>query len=409
MIGTLIAIIIALLLDFSSIGRETTPNLTAMGIIIVAAATLFLFLPSLAIAFSWSPLQKAEQNLTPHVIDLYLKDNHLRLLNIILLLFPLVSFAIAIDILFLDLVNKNVMLSAWIILLGISLDALRQLMRRISSYLDPFYVVTYFTHEANKSIQNDRQVDLCNWIDSLSEVAMRSVQRSSTSLCIQVNDELQHIFRLYLQSSKSISHRSVQDQKTKALGIEDWASYTLFFLLQRLEMINTKASEMRLEPICSNIVTVMGKIIIDAAKYDISMPGYPLHFIGKFAVAAQNKGLQDVGPKAVLTLLEVAKTILAEIDVTYAELQEPFFSLISQMNEITKEMFRQDKTLSIKLLTQPFHDLKDLFKSEKMANHQDTPAILQKIDGVLAEYDALENVMRAVPPIPAPIIAEKSS
>lgn len=398
MFGTVVALVFALILHFSSISQESLQNLPLIGITLVAVATLFLFLPTITIALAWSPLQRAEEQLTPRVSELFLKDRWIYFLTIALLLFPLISYIMAIDVLFLNIFNKKLVLEVWIVLFGISIDALRHILRRVFYYFDPFRVVSLFTHEANVSIQNDREEDLCNWIEALSEVALRGLQRSSTSLCIQVNDELQHIIHVFLKSSKSISHAS-QDSKKEA-GEGDKVSYTLFFFLQRLEMIQDKAIEKKIEPVCSNLVTVLGKTVIDAAKYDITMPGYPLHFMGRFAAAAQQKGMSQVGPKAILTLLEVAKTILSEIDVTYVELEDPFSSIINQMNTITKEMFRQDKTISIKLLIQPFRDLKDLFTSEKMANHQDTPAILQKIDLVLGEYEALETVLRTIPTIP---------
>lgn len=397
MIGTLIALIIALLLHFSSIGQEAMPNLPILGIILIAIATSFLFLPTLVLALAWSPLQNAEHHLTPRISQLFLKDRQMKVIHIVLLLFSLLSYIMAIDTLFLNVFNKNIIISIWIVFLGVSLDVLYHMQRRISAYLDPFHIASMFTHEAQLSIQNDKEEELCDWIDALSEMAIRSMNRSSTSLCIQVNNELQHTMKIFLNSSKSISHSS-QKVTEKSEGI-DTVSYTLFFLLQRLEMINTKAASQQLEPVCSHMVTVLGKIVIDSAKYDMSMPTYPLHFLGKFAVQAQKRGVSDVGPKAILTLVEVARIILNEIDVTYLELQEPFFSLISQMNDITKEMFREDKTMSIKLLTQPFRDLREMFTSEKMAGQQDTPAILQKIDATLAEYEALESVMKTIPPI----------
>ena len=49
---------------------------------------------------------------------------------------------------------------------------------------------------------------------------------------------------------------------------------------------------------------------------------------------------------------------------------------------------------------QPFKDLRALFQSEKAKDHQDTPVILQNIDRVLGEFEALQMVMSTIPPIP---------
>lgn len=398
MIGTVIALIFALILHFSTIGQETIPNQPILGLILIAVATVFLIIPTLAIALSWSPMQHAEQQLTPRVSELFLKDRHIKLIGIILTLFPLLTYIMAIDVLFLNNFSKNLLIPAWIVMLGIALDAVWYLLRRVFQNFDPFSVVSMFTKEAEKSIQEDKDEELCSWIEALSEVGMRGLQRSSTSLCIQIDDDLQHIIKLFLKSAKSISHASL-DEKIKDGNI-DKVSYTLFFFLQRLEMIQNKAIERRVEPVCSHLVTVLGKTVIDAAKYDITMAVYPLHFMGKFAAAAQQNGMAEIGQKAILTLLEVSRTILDEIDVKYVQLEAPFTSIINQMNTITKEMFRKDKTISVKLLTQPFRDLRTFFTSDKMASHQDSPAILQKIDAVLGEYDALDAVLRTMPPIP---------
>lgn len=400
MVGTLISVVFAILLYLSNIGSEVNANLTVIGIALVAVATLFLFLPTHIFTQAWGPLQLAEHNLTPHILQLYRQDRLLRFIHYYMLFFPLASYIIATDILFLHTVSTKILFPVWFILLGIALDCLRSSLVRISKCLDPFQVVEMFTHEAKICIQDERELDLCDWLDAISEVAMRGVQCSSIALSINATDSLQRLTRIFLESMKSIGHAGQRDKQAKEMGITDKISYTLFFLLQRLEMINTKAVENKLEPICSHLVTVTGKIIIDSAKFDMTVPVYPLPYFGRFSVEAQKRGLSEVGSKAICTLLEVARTILTEVDVTYAELQPPFFSLIAQLEKITKEMFRQDKTINIRLLMQPFQDLKTLFSSEKMRIHQDTPPIVADIDRVLAEFSSLEQVMKTMPPIP---------
>lgn len=399
MIGTVIAVVLALLLHFTNIGRDPLPNVPALGIILITVASLFLIIPTLAIALAWSPLQYAEQSLTPRVTELFRKDYRFKLILLILLLFPLLSFLFAIDLLFLDILNRNVVLPVWLVLFGISIDALYALLKRISAHLDPFQVVEFLGNDAHKNIQESNEIGVCNNIEAQSEIAIHAIQRASTSLCNEVLDSLQNTARIFFESYKSISHPATSDQDKKA-GISDTVSYTLFFLLQRLEMINEKAADLKLEPVSSKVITATGKIVIASAKYDMSMPSYPLQAMGKFAIISLRHGVLEVGPKAVSTFLAVARAIVTEIDITYAELQEPFLSLIGQLHEVTKEMFRQDKSINLKVLMQPFLDLKELFQSEKMAAHQDTPVIVNDIDRVLAEYGALAEVMRTMPAIP---------
>lgn len=163
-------------------------------------------------------------------------------------------------------------------------------------------------------------------------------------------------------------------------------------------MVDAKANELRIEPIASALVSAMGKISISAAGYDLSLMSYPLHFLGKFALAAMEQDLGDAGERASCVLVEVAREVVEKVDLTYAELQEPFFTLIGQLENIAKEIFRKDKSVSFRILTQPFDDLKALFRSEKMVAHQDTPIIIGDIDRVLDEFTQLETVMKTIPP-----------
>lgn len=399
MIATLISVLISAWLYYSTLGSQATPNANAMASVLIVVATLMLFLPVLATTLIWSPLQQAEQRLTPRITDLFRKDFRLGVANAIMMLFAFISYASSIDFLFSGVLNKHLFLPLWLIFFGVSLDTLHYALKRIPAYLDPQFAVSEFSHEAERCVQEEREMELCQWIDSLSEVAIRAIQRSSLSLCNQICDELQKITRNFLHSSKSYG-RQGEDRETKALGIQDKVSYTLFFILQRLEMIDLKAVEQRLEPVCSQLVNTAAKIVIASAQYDMSIAAYPLGFVGKFARNAQDNGIAEVGPKAICTFLEVARSLLTDIDVTYLELQDPFSTLIAQMNEISKEEFRQDKNISVKLLAQPFRELKELFTTAKMASHPDTPAILQMIDRILGEYDALETVMRTIPTIP---------
>lgn len=399
MIGTLSAFIIALFLHFSDIGREALPNIGFLGVLLITAGTVFLIFPALFLTMSWLPVQKAEHNATPRTTELLHKDLHIKIALAVLIIFPLLSYVFAIDVISIGYFKKNNIVPIWILLLGISIDAIYYLIKRISTYLDPFQIVELLAKNAITGIQEANEKTISNNIDAQSEIAIHAIDRQSTALCIQSIDALQRTAKVFFESYKSISH-PLKDDQDKALGINDTISYTLFFLLQRLELINEKAASRKLEPICSNIITSTGKITFYAAKYDLSIATYALQFLGKFALVSLKQGIKDTGPKAVITLLTVAESILKDIDVTYLELQDPFTALIREMQEITQEMFRQDKKIDLALLTKPFLDLKEMFKTEKMAAHQDTAVIVQEIDRVLAEYEALAAVLRAKPPIP---------
>lgn len=394
MISTLVMLVVAVFLYLSGMSKAVIQNVILIDVLFISIPCVLLLVSAFAWISSWPSLQQGEQQLTPRISNLFLKDFSLRMARAMLLLFLIYSLT---GVLFVTLLGNDILLLIWLVLFGVALDSLHYLLRRISGYFDPFRVVVMFGHQANKSIQQGKEQELLNWIEALAEVGFKAVQRSNISLVNNVCNELQRTARIFLEASKSIAHIEESGKKTEG---SDEVSYTIGFILQRLEMINDKAAEIQLEAVCSNVSSAIGKIAISAAKCDISLPAYPIYCLGRSAVVAVQHGLLEVGTKATFILLEVAKGMVNDIDITYAELQEPFFSLVAQLNEIAREMFKQDKSISIKVLMQPFRDLKELFSSEKLAGHPDTPAILKSIDAVIQEYDTLETVMRTIPPIP---------
>lgn len=397
MIATLVSLLLAGYMIFQK--SEIAINPLFMAIVIIVVGTLFVLILALSLAIAWGPLHRAEQNMTPGILEMYRKDKFARLINAWLAIFILASYFIAIVLVPYEVIPKYLLFAIWIVMLGISLDSLYHFSKRILKYLNPFSAITLFTKEATASIQEEREIDLCNGIDALSEISYKAIQRNSTMLATESITQLQKIARIFFASSKSISHHP-QDDQSKSLGITDKVSYTMFYLYQRLELVFEKALHAKLEPICSQVIACLGKIAVDAAKFDISMATPPLYSMGKLMKHADQKGMNDVGLKGSCTLLEVGKAIVNDTDITYSELQDPFLSIISTLEEFSKMVFRRDRGMSIQVLKQPFYELKGLFTSGKAASHRDAPVILANIDRVLGEFDALEMVMRTIPTIP---------
>ncbi len=397
-IGTLVSTAFAIFLLFTTAGQGVLINLELMAIIPIVFAALSLILLMLTIGLAWAPLQKADQTLTSGILQLFRKDRYIQIASYWMIIFALISSFMGIDA-FLHILAKPHVVAIWFILLGVTLDCWHYLMKRIFNYFNPFAVVQLFTREAILCIRNQNDNELCDWIDSLTEISIKAIERNSTSLSSQALDTMPIIAADYLESAKSISH-PIDEEPGKNAGPIDQVSYTLFYLFQRLESINTTAAQKKLDPICSKMVTVLGKIAISSAKYDLTIVSYPVHFLGKFAKSAQENNMQDVAVKATLTLLEVSRVIITEVDIAYADLKDPFLGIITHLDEIAKETFRQDKSTNIKILIQPFRDLKELFKNEKVVTHQDTPVIVQNLDRIIGEFEALEMVLMRIPPIP---------
>jgi hypothetical protein len=286
----------------------------------------------------------------------------------------------------------------WLIFFGIALDVFRDSWGRLLNFLNPSFVITKISKEAIKAIKNDQDVYFWSHLDTLSEIALRGVEKSKLALSTQILQTFPPIIQSFLASSKSISHtgHDLELQHSKV----DEVSYAIFYLIQRLELIFDKALREKMETICRQMIITLGKIIIHCAQYDVSLVSFPVHFLTKFGLKAQQQHFDEVGELTTSTLLEISKTILTEIDVTYMELQEAFKSIINGLSALARGAFKKRKDTSIRVLIQPLLDLKALFQTEKMAKHPDTPVIIQEIDKVLEEFTILEQVMQTMPPMP---------
>ena len=398
MVGTFLSAILALLIALSPlIGPIDYSYRVVTALLFIAISIFFFALEILQSIQAWGSLSRAEQTTTPRLVELYYKDRKLHYLQGWFAFFVLASFGIAFELVMVAKLPPSIPIAIWIFFMGSSLDLLHYLNSHITNYFNPNAVVKLFAEKAKSSIRNDKESQLLEWIDALGELGHRGIEKSNLSLCTAILDEMPPIAKTFLDSSKSIGHINV-DVKEK--DNFDNVSYTLFFILQRLEFINDQALDKNYETVCSAMISCVGKIAVHASKCDLTLVTYPIHTIGKIAKEAQNQNMPEVGVKASLTLIEIARVIITEVDITYLEIKDAFLSLINNLEEITKNTFIKDKTINIKILIEPFRDLKILFSTDKAATHQDTPIILQNVDRVIGEYESLELIMKTIPPLP---------
>lgn len=384
MFGVIFSVLIAFALSFFSAFQAIDAQSFQMAALFLGPLFFILFV--LTTLFALAPLQKIEQNFTPRLLELFRSDRHNRFIWIWFLFFTFSSLVLGFFQFKVGALNPQVMMIAWIVGLGITFDLYHHYLQRLFGYLNPYVIIRMLTDRAAEAVRSEDQGELCNYVDALAEVGVKSLSRTGTSLCGNSVDELQKISRIFLESVKNVGHDNSEQ-----------VSYVLFYTFQRFEMIAAKAVEMRLEPVLTMLITSLGKMTINAAKCDLSLVSFPLYYIGTFSLASQEEELSEVGVHATCTLLSVGKEILESVDIQYAELQDPYFTLIDQLEQITKEMFRQDKSINIKILTQPFLDLRELFTDERMASHPDAAPIIADIDRVIDEFNNLELVMRTVP------------
>lgn len=394
MTGKILSIIAAGILLVHPLSHSIDPS--------VLAALMLVFITSLALVFPivsagvWMPLLTTEQSTSPHIIELYNQDIVIRSARAFIIGLPIITFAMILDLMFLKSIDKVWTVAVWIVLWGISFDALFSLTKQVTTYLDPFLVVKLFTKHAKIAIQDNHEANLCTWIDALSETTSKGIQGRRGSLCIEAITELQSVVSVFFDAYKSIAHRE-QDAESKALGIDNKVNFTLVFVYQRLEMIFNRALESNTDLVCICLLNNLGKIIISAAKYDISMTPNPTHLLVESALKAQAAGHEKIAVTASFTLLEVASTILKEVDLQYCSILESFLSMINGILAITKNSFQKDKTINVSLLAKPFMDLKLAFADPKIKDHPDTAAIVAHLDHIMGEFDALRLVMATMP------------
>lgn len=399
MLVTLFSAVCAALFFFYTEKYSVDVEGNLIATLIAIGGGLILFLTAFFNIAILNPLERIEQKLVPNLLETFRRNTPLQIERSLLFIFPVASLFLAALILIPSIPHKIWFFLGWIILFGLAIDLLRLSWKKAVNFLNPTYLVKQLEHDALHAIRSENDDLLWSSIDSIAEVCLRSIENSRIALSTQALQTYPPIYKTFFESSKSISRVNRDAKVEKETGLDE-ASYTVYYLLQRLELINDRALQNRLETVIRQLITTLGKIIIYAAEYDVSMVSFPTHFLTKFGLKAQQHHFDEVAVLATGTLTEIAKTILTEIDVTYAELQEPFRALISGLDALAKGTFTKRKDTSINILTEPFLQIKTLLQTEKMAQQRDTPVILNEVNRVLDEWETLNKVMKGIPPIP---------
>lgn len=323
MVGTLFSVLVAIYLFFNPLPEDAVANGGIFAAVLFTIGTLTLLVALSITLFAWTPLQMAEQNATPGVIRAFIGDRHLRLTTSLIILFLIVTYVFGIDLLFIHHLPTTYLLMTWTILLGVSVDFVRHLLHRVMNYLDPVHVIDLFGQKAAESVRKSDFKGACEWFDTFSEIAMKGLSKHNASVALNSVDKLRVVSKDYLAQVKNIHFNDETERG-------DHVNYTLFYLFQRVEMIFDAALKRKVEPLCSYIITMLGKIAIYCAKFDISVAHYPLFYLGKLTNEAQLKGLQEVGNRATLTMLEVSRLIVNEVDLQYVDIKEAFLTILEE-------------------------------------------------------------------------------
>lgn len=394
MLGTLIATIFLLATFFLQPSTMTEIPIPVSPII----PLLLLIFQQTFLLVLIHPLQKAEYQTTPRIFELLKNDSFFKWINTILSSLLLFMLFFNLSSLFAKIPPYWTM-SFWVISFGLVFDLFYHLIKQTYLYFDPFTALKFFSSSAAKSLTNNQEEKLSDWMESLSEIALKSIEKGNISLCSLAINESSFIIRSFMQATKK-KHAAAKTKVTNTQQItEEETNYLLIFFLDRLESVYNKAFEKKDFSVASQIITLLGKIAIQSAETKPSYATYPIYLLGKFSRQAEDHGINDLSLKGSCTLIELSKAIVENFNPPPSEFKDPFLSVITQLDEIAKSSFKRDKSSNIKILSYPFQDLKNLFQSEKMKSHRDTEIILKELTNVQAEWEALEGVMKMMPPI----------
>jgi len=380
LVATLIAILF--LIVFTLIFQGAT-TLGFLPIIALVAGTLFFLMTPFVKGLTMLPLQAASVETSSRAYHFARRDIRLVLLTLVWISFALFSFFVA-------AFSADWLFPIWAIWLGLSIDAIYLHAYAATGYADPYQLVETCFNNGKRSFDAKHHQEFCTAIDSMAEISLKALYQRSLPLTTEGVSKLDQLAELYLKAKRE---QPPQEE------MKEQVSYTLGFLLHRVQMLFEQAAEDRLEVVANQIVLSMSKLTMSVVKFDMELSSLPLHFLENFFQTAKDYELKEVSINSSIILLEMAKSVLHDPDLREGQISTFMFALIEQMERVAKEMFREDKNTPISLLTDPFRELKQLIET-KLPPFPDSEAISADLDRVLIAFQALESVLKSVPNIP---------
>lgn len=372
MYATLISLILAAF--FSLQGTDLLGEHAPL--IRLAFALFFPLVSAIILAGSYTALQNGELTGTPKSLELLRADQKLKIALIFLFIWPLLSW----------IPMGSHTWAFLLILIGLGLDAARFLLLRLLDHLNPFQLIGLLEEASVHFLNKNQQLSVCETIEALGEMGTKGIRRGNSTLANQTVNVLE-----------TIGERILNVEKNSG---KDTLTYMILFILQQMELLFKAAVDTGGGLSLGHLITNVSKLASHAAKVDLSLTLYPLHYLRRMAKKAVEEGHLDVGVKTTLSAQALAKEIAQLPSLESQELEPPFHCLIDIMEEVAKETFRKEKSTPIALLMHPFLDLKTLFNEPQLINHQDTPAIQKQLDRIIGEFQALDALLKTMPPLP---------
>lgn len=390
MIATLLSLLFAWMF-VGSVGAEIADSFRLL--LFVGAPVLGVVLLVLSLAQRVGMLksvQSAQRHAMPRLIEILQQDRRLIAAQMFLLIFCLGSFLFPLAVM-LKITGLHL---CWIIGLGIALDCLWYVQKRVENYLDPSFAIQMLTKKVKKGAGSLKFRLVRKGFDGLSEVTLLAIRQGHV---IEAEHALDAMEDVVCSDIIGIGKKGMPLQ-------DDWSkrlNYSLGYFMDPYRTLFLGALEEGLESVASRIVLSLGNICHTVCQCDPSAAVLPLHTLGGFAAYSQDEGYDDVMVKASLTLQELARIVAQAEEVKNVGAALFFQKIVSHLHHLAEEEYKKDKSISLDLITAPFRGLKESLEglgSEE--RHPESDQMVAAVDQVLGEFEALELVLQKMPGLP---------
>ena len=387
--GLFFALILSgFILYFPNSGSVVSNPLFKVGIIIFSIFAYFFHY--FTNVYAWNNIQNVERATNAEILDVFTKKSLKKPITWFLTFFLFFTLFVSLYADQLPFRSNSWLLSLWIIFTGLILDSFQIYLKQIYKYSSIHEVINSQVNRLNLANDSSIDQDCRNVIDTVTSIAMKGLYVNNFLIVQEALEQFTLISKKYLP----FAFKNKEKYHSSETG------YTIYYLLDRLELLNNLAIQKNLSTICSSIISTTGKIILECSKTVFSSTPLAINTLGKITLKGQSHNIPDIGLKGSLTLLEIAKILIFDHDLHNKEIKETFIALSNNLEEITKEIFKKNKSIDFTVLMSPLQELKILLSHDNLQKHQDIIAILQNLDRIFAEFTSLELVMKTIPPIP---------
>ncbi len=358
------------------------------------ATSVLLLVASLAFRFGGlSALQRADSGACPGLMGVARDDAGLAWLHRGLHIFPLLALLLAVSLL---IVNSSVLLAAWLVTVGLSLDLLVRYLSHISGYIDPNAAVEKLVHLGATDAENGRDSELTDKIVILCDLGYHSLRRQTSHEALHtisaLGDLLEHFMHANRRQLKSEELHSPNHMR---------AGYIAAFTTDHLESLCRNALFDQMDPTAIHVLTTLGNASVAAAQGSPEVACQLIQSMGRLALTALETGHFEVCIKGSLTLMETAKMLVSDPEASQNDLHKPLLTAVGQLGDIAKTQFRQDRDAELNFLTQPVRDLKAFFSNDStLSGRKDVKIALQALETILSDFLNLQLVLNTLPDIP---------